>query len=416
MSIATGGAYTPGQTAVAGALQERSGASPMGGFFWGPNGQRMSAEEVKANRRVLEALMARNSGRAPSNVGEGLAAIGNAIAYRALDGRVDEAERIGRDEYAKTFTGLGEDPTMEGLMAAAPNGFETEAERMVWQARMADELKGPDYQTIESGGDILRYDANNPESVPTMWFDGPEAPKKAPEVTTRYNPETGLEEKMEWDAAQGAWVPFGGMKAATNGLTVTTNADGTTTVQQGGSGGKLTEAQSKDLGWYTRGTEANSNLSQLEGQLTDLGQTLTRYAPLGLGNYARTPEFRQAKVAADQFLAAILRKDTGAAITDQEFDLYGPMFLPVPGDDPGTIASKRRAREVAMLAIRSGLGTAEAIGQANRIALGIDNDTPSITGSTTANPAKPVTQADFDKLPVGAVYVDPDDGKLYRKE
>lgn len=149
--------------------------------------------------------------------------------------------------------------------------------------------------------------------------------------------------------------------------------------QQGGPSGKgmkITEGQGKDVVYWTRGLDANKSLAIMDEQLTDLPASLSKVAPLGLGNYMVTPEFRQAKVAADGFLAAILRKDTGAAITTQEFDLYGPMFLPVPGDDPGTIKMKRRAREVALLAIKSGMGTAEAIAEANRIALGIETATP----------------------------------------
>lgn len=165
------------------------------------------------------------------------------------------------------------------------------------------------------------------------------------------------------------------------GLTVTTNPDGTTTVTQGGPG-KLTEAQGKDIGFYTRGLQANQGLAGVESQLTDFVQQNAGAAPLGLGNYIRTPEFRQAKVEADNFLTALLRKDTGAAITDKEFELYGPMFLPIPGDDPATIGLKRQKRATALLALRSGLGTAEVIAAANEATLGLDRPDAAAQGLT----------------------------------
>ena len=209
------------------------------------------------------------------------------------------------------------------------------------------------------------------------------------------------------------------------GLSVVTNPDGTATVQMGGTAPKLTEAQGKDIGFYTRGMQANQGLAGLEGQLTDFAQSNANILPLGLGNYARTPEFRQAKVEADQFLAAILRKDTGAAITDQEFALYGPMFLPIPGDDPATIALKRQKRATALLAIRSGLGTAEMVAVANEQALGMDTPTAEAQGNVQApavapspaasEPARPMTDADYNALPSGALFIDPDDGQTYRK-
>lgn len=167
------------------------------------------------------------------------------------------------------------------------------------------------------------------------------------------------------------------------GFSVTTS-DGTT-VQMGGSGGmKLTEGQGKDIGFYTRGLQSNKGLDTLDTQLTNWAQQNSDKVPLGLGNALRTPEFRQAKVEADNFLAAILRKDTGAAITDNEFALYGPMFLPQPFDDPATMQLKRQKRATALLALRSGLGTAEIVAAANEAALGLDQPTEAAQGVPAA--------------------------------
>lgn len=192
------------------------------------------------------------------------------------------------------------------------------------------------------------------------------------------------------------------------GLTVTTNPDGTTTVQQGGGSGlKLTEGQGKDLGFYTRGSQANQGLSTLEGQLTDFVQQNTGSIPLGLGNYMRSPEFRQAKVEADNFLTALLRKDTGAAISDKEFELYGPMFLPVPGDDAATIALKRQKRATALLGLRSGLGTAEIVAATNEQALGLPDPAVEAVGTPAAaavqTPAIPSPSAAPDTIGEGTI-------------
>ena len=37
-------------------------------------------------------------------------------------------------------------------------------------------------------------------------------------------------------------------------------------------------------------------------------------------------------------------------------------------------------------------------------------------GQENSSAARPVTQADFDRLPAGSLYVDPDDGRTYRKD
>lgn len=41
--------------------------------------------------------------------------------------------------------------------------------------------------------------------------------------------------------------------------------------------------------------------------------------------------------------------------------------------------------------------------------------TSTVTTGTKENPATPQTEADFNKLPSGAYYIDPEDGQLYRK-
>jgi hypothetical protein len=124
-----------------------------------------------------------------------------------------------------------------------------------------------------------------------------------------------------------------------------------------GDGMKLTEAQSKDVGFYARGKYALNDLEQLDKQLTSASGFMASKGGT-LGNYFKDPEYQMAEGAGKDFLAIILRKDTGAAVTPQEFELYGQTYLPWPGDDTKTIAAKRDRRERALKALRRGLGTA----------------------------------------------------------
>jgi hypothetical protein len=74
------------------------------------------------------------------------------------------------------------------------------------------------------------------------------APPEPPKVESRYDPTTGREEKVVWNASTQSWDPFGGDKAAPdgNGITIT-NPDGTTT-QIGGKGGNAYDvAEAKNL-------------------------------------------------------------------------------------------------------------------------------------------------------------------------
>jgi hypothetical protein len=60
---------------------------------------------------------------------------------------------------------------------------------------------------------------------------------------------------------------------------------------------------------------------------------------------ARTPQDRQYIQAATEFLAPILRKDTGAAVTYQEFMFYKDMLIPAFEDDPQLLWQKAQARD-----------------------------------------------------------------------
>lgn len=136
---------------------------------------------------------------------------------------------------------------------------------------------------------------------------------------------------------------------------------------------KLTEGQSKDLVYLKRGDEANKLLETMAGNLTASGgqqgargaaDVFLRGLP-GIGDSSAVNALvsaprQQAEQAAREFLAAVLRKDTGAAITAQEFDIYGQTYLPQPGDSPATLRQKAKSRQVALDAIATGLGPERA--------------------------------------------------------
>lgn len=57
-------------------------------------------------------------------------------------------------------------------------------------------------------------------------------------------------------------------------------------------------------------------------------------------------------------LAAILRKESGAAITDDEWSAYGPIYLPWPGDKDADIARKMQALDTMATNMAMGSGPA----------------------------------------------------------
>jgi len=171
--------------------------------------------------------------------------------------------------------------------------------------------------------------------------------------------------------------------AGGGGLSVQTNPDGTVSVTQGaataaGNMPKLTEGQSKDVVYLTRGAGALPVLDDLGSALTDPVQQVMGVDPTGVVRGQQDPAFQQAEQAGREFLASVLRKDTGAAVTPSEMETYGNMYLPKPGDTPELLTQKKGARQRALKAIELGIPSAAIVEMENRGALpGRGSDAPA---------------------------------------
>lgn len=117
----------------------------------------------------------------------------------------------------------------------------------------------------------------------------------------------------------------------------------------------LTESQSKDQNFLQRAQNAETNLVPVETELTSWAQKQATGLPLDMGNYLTSPAYQKAEQAGKEVLAVILRKDTGAAVTPQEFKDYGAIYLPQPGNSKEVIEQKRVARQIVIKAIADGL-------------------------------------------------------------
>ena len=124
----------------------------------------------------------------------------------------------------------------------------------------------------------------------------------------------------------------------------------------GGVVGKLTDGQEKTIIYGNRAARALDALDQVDTALTNYWDAQGSGLPLGIGNQVVSGDYQKARQLSNEFLSAILRKDTGAAITDQEMQIYGRTYLPQPGDSPAVLEQKRAARRQAVDDLRRGLG------------------------------------------------------------
>lgn len=160
------------------------------------------------------------------------------------------------------------------------------------------------------------------------------------------------EERKAKGTAELSMEEYQAAKKANTGFSVTTNPDGTVSVVQGAK--PLTEGQSKDMVYVTRASGALPTVDALGEKLTSLTEKVGGDVPL-IGNYLKSEDYQKAEQAGREFLAAILRKDTGAAVTPSELETYGSTYLPQPGDKPAVLEQKRLSRQRAVKAIEMGL-------------------------------------------------------------
>ena len=136
----------------------------------------------------------------------------------------------------------------------------------------------------------------------------------------------------------------GGVK---KGMGFRVRPDGTVEFTQGGDLPSLTEAQSNALVFSQRMRQSNNVLNDLEKEGTKIGQSIASGIPL-VGNYLLSDEYQKYDQAKRNFVNAVLRKESGAAIAESEFANAERQYFPVPGDSEAVIEQKRRNRELAM--------------------------------------------------------------------
>ncbi len=246
-------------------------------------------------------------------------------------------------------------------------------------------------QNIMSGGPGTQFfDPNTHQMVGSVPLAPPEEPSGVREY--EYARKQGFKGQLEdWKASQ-----KGGMSLQVDPAT------GQVSLQTGGNIKPLTEAQSKDAVYATRAQGALEKLDKYGNALTDLGQSVASGAGT-VGNYLKTPEYQQAEQAGREFLQAILRKDTGAAITAGEMDSYGKTYLPGPGDSPELLAQKQQSRTRALEALKAGM-TPQAILNQERALKKTEEAAPA----EGATPPHITNDAEFDALPSGAEFIAPD--------
>ena len=197
--------------------------------------------------------------------------------------------------------------------------------------------------------------------APPVPVGAPAPPKAEPPRTVETTDENGNKSTLIWDAnapnpnmqgGKGNYVPIAPMAGAqpkppTNPYS---------------AGGKFNEGEGKAAGFADRMWQAEGILRGKVGDKAGTqggGRTLDML-PFGLGASLQSEEYQKFKQAKDNFIVAVLRRESGAAIGQDEYRKADEIYFPQPGNPPAVIEQKRQARQAALEAMSREAGKSYA--------------------------------------------------------
>lgn len=227
----------------------------------------------------------------------------------------------------------------------------------------------PDYQKVDLGGKIQIIDMNPMTNPSVKGMNLSKVATIGEQETSRHNrvQESNSAETLAETKRKNSLE--GGQGKAPSGYRF--NPDGTLSAIPGGPGDKTlnpTEVQGKAALYSSRALEADKILNDLaEGGTKYPGQIKLAAGSIPLVGGALStgvnmlpseiggPSGAQQRVEQAQrnFVNAVLRQESGAAIGESEFNNARKQYFPEPGDTPTTIKQKAENRKTAI----SGLNT-----------------------------------------------------------
>lgn len=179
--------------------------------------------------------------------------------------------------------------------------------------------------------------------------------------------------------------------------------------------GNATEDERKAAGWLSQARFAFENMESAiaedpsaaePGLAQELAGAIPRVGP-ALKN-AMTSEARQKfEQASSSFAEAALRAATGAGVTEAEAKQKIRELTPQIGDKPGNRAQKRQALEVYLQSLEARAGRAVEQARPRGVSAPPAAAPAPAAGLGGKAPAQPKTKAEYDALPRGATYIDP---------
>lgn len=167
------------------------------------------------------------------------------------------------------------------------------------------------------GGDAIDRNFNAPPTAARPTAPRPQLVRNKQGVYVPVDPTTGL----------------GSDGKPVEGYTAPTRPGRTSTA-------KPTDGQMKFALVYPNAAKALEQVQQYVGQDGTISLPSTLIGKLTFGGYGLTPEQQGFQQASEILLSAILRPETGAAVSADEWKKYSKQYIPLAGDAPATVQQK----------------------------------------------------------------------------
>lgn len=158
---------------------------------------------------------------------------------------------------------------------------------------------------------------------------------------------------------------FGMKQSEFDQNTVKRDLENKKAAQELGPDAKLNESQANATGYGMRASNSHEILNSLgaegvsqPGMIKRAAETLPLIGDSAGAalNWTQSPQQQQVEQAQRDYVNALLRRESGAAISPTEFENARRQYFPQPGDSPEVIAQKRKNRELSIEALRAGSG------------------------------------------------------------
>lgn len=129
-----------------------------------------------------------------------------------------------------------------------------------------------------------------------------------------------------------------------------------------------TSAQLQVQGYADRTKSANEQISSLGGKFASAGAIGgTKILGMGLPNFLKSSDRQQYEQAQRDFVNAVLRRESGAAIGKDEFDSASKQYFPQAGDTSATVAQKTANRNLVINNLYAQAGASRPAGAGDMI-------------------------------------------------